>query len=313
MFGLLSQLAHAELESPRPEESAAFFTEVLGLYETERDGGSIYLRAWGDPFHHSLVISEGAQPRIAHVGWRTAGAEALEGAAAAIEATGLGEGWQEPVLGHGRAFRFRSPGGNLHEVFWDADRYVAPEAQRSTLPNRPQRFLPVGVGARQIDHITFVTPKIMDDVAFWRDTLGDRFMEFAVDENDEVVFAEVTSNEQAHDIGLVGVAAAPGGQTHHLAYWLDLPSEVHRAADILRESGNPVEWGPARHGHGENTFLYVREPGGHRIELFSGGYRNYQPDWEPRKWLANSGGVEMFVNNPMPESMFEAFPAGERR
>jgi catechol 2,3-dioxygenase len=312
VFGLLSQLAHAELESPRPSESAAFFTDVLGLYETERDGGLIYLRGWGDPFHHSLVISEGPAPRIAHVGWRTAGAEALEQAATAIEATGLGEGWCDPVLGHGRAYRFRSPGGNLHEVFWDVDRFVAAGDQRSTMPNRAQRLMPVGAAARQIDHITFVTPRIMDDVAFWRDTLGDRFMEYAVanseeSADEEVVFAEVSSNEQAHDIGLVGVKDAPGGQTHHLAYWVDLPSEVHRAADILRESGNPVEWGPARHGHGENTFLYVREPGGHRIELFSGGYRNYQPDWEPRKWLAESGGVELFVNNPMPESMFEAF------
>jgi catechol 2,3-dioxygenase len=127
-------------------------------------------------------------------------------------------------------------------------------------------------------------------------------------DGEEVAFAEVSSNEQAHDIAFVGVREAPAGLSHHFAFWLDSPVEVHRAADILRESGNPVEWGPVRHGHGENTFLYVREPGGHRVEVFSGGYRNYQPDWEPRKWLADEGGVEMFVNNPMPASLFEAFP-----
>ena len=48
-----------------------------------------------------------------------------------------------------------------------------------------------------------------------------------------------------------------------------------------------IEFGPGKHGMGENNFLYVRDFGGIRIELFSGGYRNYQPDWEPVKWSRN--------------------------
>jgi len=45
------------------------------------------------------------------------------------------------------------------------------------------------------------------------------------------------------------------------------------------ESGVHIEFGPGRHGMGEQTYLYFREPGGNRIEVNSGGYRIYQPDW----------------------------------
>jgi catechol 2,3-dioxygenase len=310
-FGLLSQLAHVEIETPTPDESARFFTDVLGMYETTRDGGAIYLRSWGDPFHHSLVLSESANPGVAHIAWRSAGAEQLEQAVQKIEAAGLGEGWQDPVLGHGRAYRYRSPGGHLHEIFWDVDRYVAPPELRSTFPVRPQRFAPVGAAVRQIDHVTIATPRMNDDIAFYRDVLGSRFMECTVMEPaaPEPFFSVVTNNEQAHDLGLIADLSGLSARSHHVAFWLDTPTEVVRAADVLIEAGTPIEYGPAKHGHGENTFLYIREPGGHRVEIFSGGYRNYQPDWEPVRWIAGQGGVDMFRNWPAPDSMLEVFPA----
>jgi len=310
MFGLLSQLAHVEIETPRPEASLAWFTEVLGLTESGRDGGSVYLRAWGDPFHHSLVLTEGRVPRVRHIAWRTAGARQLEDVAARIEQAGTGEGWQEPVTGHGRAFRFRDPGGHLHEVFWEVDRYVAPEGQRSTFPIRPQRFAPVGAAVRQIDHVTLATARMNDTIAFHRDVLGSRFMECTVADADaeEPFFAEMSHTEQAHDLGLVADHSGESGRSHHVAFWVDQPSDVVRAADVLVEAGTPIEYGPGKHGHGENTFLYVREPGGHRVELFSGGYRNYQPDWEPVRWVMGSGGIDMFRNWPAPDSMLEVFP-----
>jgi catechol 2,3-dioxygenase len=45
-----------------------------------------------------------------------------------------------------------------------------------------------------------------------------------------------------------------------------------------------------------------------RIELNSGGYRNYVPDWEPVKWLPSQGSNSMYRNSSMADSMTEAFP-----
>ena len=112
----------------------------------------------------------------------------------------------------------------------------------------------------------------MRDVAFFRDTLDYRFTEWTVldDKSDVAVFAMMTTNEQSHDLGLLGDRSGIPGRVHHLAYWLDQRLDVERAADILLEAGTAVEYGPGRHGMGFQTYLYFREPGGMRIELNSG-------------------------------------------
>jgi catechol 2,3-dioxygenase len=114
---LLSQLAHVEIFSPRPAETVTFFEQQIGLEISERSGQAVYLRGWGEFFHHSVKVTEAAQPGLGHVGWRAESAEALDEAAHVLEASGLGEGWMDGDVGHGRAYRFRSPDGHLNEVF----------------------------------------------------------------------------------------------------------------------------------------------------------------------------------------------------
>ena len=94
-----------------------------------------------------------------------------------------------------------------------------------------------------IDHVTVATADIMGDVGFFRDTLDYRFTEWTVlnEDTDLPVFAMVTTNEQAHDLGLLGDHSGIAGRIHHLAYWLDQRLDVERAADILLETGTPVE------------------------------------------------------------------------
>src|SRR5437588_437462 len=58
----VSHLAHVELRTPRLNETLAFLTSVFGLRESARAGPSVYLRAWGDFYHHTLKITDAAQP-----------------------------------------------------------------------------------------------------------------------------------------------------------------------------------------------------------------------------------------------------------
>ena len=314
MFGLISQLAHVEFFSPKPDETVAYLIDVLGMEHSEDHGDSVYLRGWGDYFHHSVVVKPGPAPALSHVAWRAAGEEQLKTAVARLEEKGAGEGWFDETPGHGPAFRFRSPGGHLHEVFWEVERYQAPEHMRSTYPIRPQRFAPRGAAVRQLDHITYPTLNILTDVEWFRDVLGFRWMESARTDPDRletIFFVEMSNTEQAHDLGLLHDASGIPGRMHHFAMWLDQHVDVLRAADVILEAGHPIEYGPGKHGHGENACLYVREPGGMRIELFSGGYRNYQPDWEPAHWLPQQGSADMYRNLDFPDSMLEVFPTDD--
>src|SRR5713226_5883773 len=172
---LIAHLAHVEIITPKLEESANFFKELIGMEESGRQDHSVYLRCWDEFYHHSLVLTEGSQPALGHIGWRTNGPEELEATVQHIEASGQGEGWIEHSPGHGRAYRYRGPGGHLHEVFWEVERYQAPPALKSTYPTRPQRFTGRGVGARMLDHVTVASLDIMKDINWYCDTLGFRF------------------------------------------------------------------------------------------------------------------------------------------
>ena len=77
MSRILSHLAHVELLTPNLEDSVAFFTNTLGLVETGRSDQSVYLRCWGEHYHHSIVLTQAVQPGLGHAAWRTDGPKEL--------------------------------------------------------------------------------------------------------------------------------------------------------------------------------------------------------------------------------------------
>src|SRR2546421_6865194 len=247
---LLSQLAHVEIITPKLEESTRFFEELMGMEVSGREGQSVYLRCWGEYYHHSLVLTAGSQPSLGHIGWRTNGPEELEVAVKQIEASGQSGEWLEPSPGHGRAYRFRGPGGHVQEIFWEVERYQAPDGLTSTYPARPQRFTGRGAADRQIDHVTVASGNIMKDVAWYRDTLGFRFMEYTVPDEvpDLVVFAQMTTNEKSHDFGLAADFSGIPGRVNHVAFFVPERADVLRGADVLLEAGVAIEYGPGLHG-----------------------------------------------------------------
>jgi catechol 2,3-dioxygenase-like lactoylglutathione lyase family enzyme len=124
----VSEIAHlgpVELLTPSAELSLAFFVDVLGMEIEGRDGGSVYLRGWGDYQRYSLVLSESAQPGMAWLGLRASSQAALERRVATVAASGLGEGWSEGARGRGPSYGFRDPDGHRFELYYECDRYEA--------------------------------------------------------------------------------------------------------------------------------------------------------------------------------------------
>ena len=70
-FHDIAHLGHLELLTPKPEESLAFFTRIVGLHESGRSGDSVYLRAWGDYERASLKLTASKSSGLGHVAFRT--------------------------------------------------------------------------------------------------------------------------------------------------------------------------------------------------------------------------------------------------
>ena len=299
----VSHLAHVELRTPRLNETLAFLTSVFGLRESARDGPSVYLRAWGDFYHHTLKITDAAQPGLGHVAWRATSPQALDRRVRALEGRGCGRGWVDGDRGHGPAYQFADPAGHLMEIFYEVEWHEPPAAMRTRLKNQPHRRPLSGIGTRRIDHVNLLAADVGANRRFLEDSLGFRLREQIVHSGREMG-AWLSVTPLVHDIAYMRDGSGADGRFHHVAFWMDDYSDLLRAADILREAGTRIEAGPAKHAITNGLFLYLYEPGGNRLELFTGGYLIFAPDWRPVTWTEEDRDLRVWWGGELPESFF---------
>jgi len=281
----LAHLAHVELLSPKPVESLRFFTDVMGMSESGRQGDSVYLRGWDDYEHHTLKLTASSVAGMGHVAFRTTSPEALERRAAIIEAAGFGRGWTDGDLGHGRAFSFSTTDGHPMEIYYETEWYAPPAPLRPALKNQAQRFPARGVNVRRLDHLNLLAADVRALRLFFEDVFGMRTTEMIVLDNGDEAGAWVTTTNKSYDLAFTADHYGARGRFHHLTYAVDSREEVLRAADICLENGVHIETGPHKHAIQQTFFLYVYEPGGNRVEVDSAGARLVlAPDWPPVVW-----------------------------
>ena len=280
----IARIGHAELLTNRPERSLEFFTDVLGMEVESRDGQSVFLRGYGDYLRYSLKLTEAATTGLGHVAFRTWSEEALARRVAAIERSGLGAGWVDGDVGHGRAYQFRDPDGHLMEVYYQAERYVAPEHLRPSLKNQPQRYTGRAASVKRLDHVNVLAADVAANRRFAEEVLGYRLYEKVQLDDGSESGAWLSASIAAHELIYTVDAHRARGRLHHLAFWVDTREEVLRAADLFLDSGVHIEFAPSKHAIAQGFFLYGYEPAGNRIEVTTGGYFVFDPDYEPVVW-----------------------------
>jgi catechol 2,3-dioxygenase len=281
----VAHLGHLELLTPRPAESLWFFRDILGMTETAREGQSVFLRGYGDYERHTLKLTEAPQAGPGHTAWRAASPAALERRVQALEASGQGVGWIEGDVGHGPAYQFTDPDGHPMEIYYETEKYrPADETHRAALKNQPQKHPARGVGVRRLDHINVLCAEVTPNRVFMESTLGFMNREHVVLDDGTEAAAWISVTPLVHDIAYTLDATRARARLHHIAYWLDNREDILRAADIFLDNDIYIETGPSKHAITQAFFLYCYEPGGNRVEVFTGGYLIFAPDWEPIVW-----------------------------
>ncbi|HET8846282.1 MAG TPA: catechol 2,3-dioxygenase [Ktedonobacteraceae bacterium] len=298
----IAHLGHIELLTPKPAESLHFFQEIMGMEVAEKQGQSVYLRAWGDYDGCTLKLTESPQAGLGHVAWRAVSPAALERRAQALSVDGNGR-WLDGDFGHGPAYQFIDPDGHLMEIYYESTKYVASPEIRSRLFNQQQRYIPRGVAVRRLDHINLMCHEVTPNRRFLQEKLGFNLRELLQPEEDgseDGAWLSVTP--LVHDIAYTRDFSRGHGRLHHIAYWLDSREEILRSADILMEHDVFIEAGPAKHNITQAFYLYLYEPGGNRVEIYSGGYLIFAPDWEPVIWRKAERGRGVYWGGTLPES-----------
>jgi catechol 2,3 dioxygenase len=305
----IAQLVSVALYSPRPDETVAFFYDMLGLEISHREGQSVYMRAYEDFYQYTLKITEAAQPGLEEITWRASSAEALERRASALAATELGLGWAEDDYAHGRAYKFTTPDGHHMKLLWELDYFQAPPELRCKLRNRPSRRPLRGVPVRRLDHVNLMVNDVPANRRFMTEVLDFKLREQKIGEGGAEVGAWLSVSALVHELALMRDATGSRGRFHHVAYWYGAPQHLLDIADIFSEYDVRIEGGPAKHGTTQAYFLYCFEPGGNRVELFGdAGYLIFDPDWQTVVWdVANEVDLEkssIWFGGQLPRSFY---------
>jgi catechol 2,3-dioxygenase len=287
--------SHVELGVRDLARSRAFYVDCLGLLVTSETKDALFLRAVEERNHHSIVLRRSPEPVAQALGFKIASEEDLDRAAFWFGRKNLPVSF--PELPHqGRTLRTADVMGMPLEL------YFRMEQAESML----QKYAAYqGARIQRIDHLNCFTPDVQASYDFYAD-IGFRLTEYTeTDDADPQLWAVWLHRKgNVHDLAFTN---GIGPRLHHIGVWTASTLDILHICDVMATSGYVanMERGPGRHGISNAFFLYVRDPDGHRVELFTSDYLTVDPDHEPLRWSLRDPQRQTLWGHPAPKSWFE--------
>jgi 3,4-dihydroxyphenylacetate 2,3-dioxygenase len=289
--------AYVELFVSDLDAAEHFYVELLGLRVSARLDAALYLRGWEERHHHSMVLKQATAPAVARVAFRVRAEPDLDALAEELHGRGCEVEWVNAAHpGMARALRAWDPFGFPLEFFHDMEQFET-QLQRFDL----QRGAPV----LRLDHFNLHSPLVEEGVSFWLD-LGFRCSEYISTDGpvERLTGAWLHRKATVHDLAFT---VGRGPRLHHVGLFVSDPTAVLRACDLLAAGGraDAIERGPGRHGVSNAFFVYLRDPDGHRVELYACDYYTGDPDHRALRWSASDPCCRSFWGAQAPDSWYE--------
>lgn len=292
--------SYAELVVTDLAKAKWFWVEVLGLHVQLETADYLCLRGTDELTHNSLVLRKGPVAALSHLSYRVRTPGDVDQAEKYFTALGRpvkripkGEG----TPGIGDAVRTIDPLGFPVEFYFEIER-----AERLI-----QRYdLHRGAGLARLDHFNIVVPDI-DRAYEYYAGLGFKCSETIEDEH-EMYAAWMYRKQTVHDVAFTGGA---GPRMHHVGMATHESHQVLHIADILGaiDKSEHIERGPGRHGVSNAFYVYLRDPDGHRVEVYTSDYYTGDPDHETYRWSVRDDRRRDYWGNAVIESWYkEASP-----
>jgi catechol 2,3-dioxygenase len=288
--------SHARLTGGDLAASRALYEGILGLNVTDEDSSALYLRGMEERQHHSLVIEKSSTPGLCRrLAFKLGSEEDLDKAQTHFADRGLEATWAELPY-QGRTLLVTDPWGSRLEFYFKMDQ-ASPIMQKYGFYK--------GAHPLRIDHFNCFASDVQGSVDFYND-IGFRTTEYTeTDGADGKVWAAWMHRKGGvHDIAFTNGA---GPRMHHTAYFVPSAMNIIHLCDVMATTGYlaSMERGPGRHGISNAFFLYIRDPDGHRIEIYASDYLTVDPDLEPIRWSLSDTQRQTLWGTPAPKSWFE--------
>ncbi len=236
----VSALRSVALNVPDLVVAEHFYTTVWHLQVAARGDGAIYFRGTGAD-HHLLALHQAEGPaKIRCVTLRARDRSALDEVASAALAAGgqvLKPVAQVTEPGGGTAVTIADPDGRVFQlVHGDALHADAHEAR-----DKPIRLAHAVLNSHDVES----TRRFMETV-----------LDFSLSDRTRIM-AFMRCNSDHHSIAL---GDTDNDALNHIAFLMPDVNSVMRGGGRMRDAGYGIEWGPGRHGPGDNAFNYFVGP-----------------------------------------------------
>src|SRR5882724_10454784 len=276
----------------------------LGLHRVMKDDqGRVYLKAWDEYDHHSIVIREADRPGCDYFAFKVSDDATLADFEKRIRAHGLAV--KSIPAGtyprSGRRIELVLPSGHTMQL------YAEKEQVGNTLGTRNPGVVPDegvirGLRINRLDHILLGGVNLDENVRFFREVLDFSLSEQLVDQESGASLAVFLScSNKPHDIAFV-LQPEPN-RFHHVSFLLESAHDVVQAADLIGKHRIPVDVSVNRHGITRGATIYFFDPSGNRNEVFAGGYV-YYPDTPTLVWDTTQLGPAIFSQDNTPRESF---------
>jgi catechol 2,3-dioxygenase len=289
---------HIEFLVSDLKEARKFYVDTLGFVVTEADRTHVYLRGLEDRQHHCLTLSLSGEPGVGHFAFRVASEAGLKVIEKLVKSKGGFTKWVESgsERGQGKALL-------VEDQFGFPVEFYSKMAKEEWMLQKFQNYR--GAKVMRLDHFNIILPDASSAFDWYVNNLGFGCTEITETEGAKpnLWAAWLRRKHTCHDIALT---TGKGPRVHHAGFTVSDRSSIMDAADLLAASGylKSMERGPGRHGVSNAFFLYLRDPDGNRIELYTGDYTSADPDWVPIRWKLNDPQRQTFWGAPTPASWF---------
>lgn len=278
----IQSLRSVALNVPDLARAEDFYTRTWQLEAAQRSHDALYLRGTGSDAYLLALHQGGPAPQLRHVTLRARSREALDAIAARVADAGgmllepLHALRQDPAGGVGIAIK--DADGRVFQIVHGDERPAAAPAQ-----DRPIRLAHVVLNSHAVDKTQ----------AFMEQALGFRLS----DRTGIMAFMNCGSDHHSIAIGI-----SDNDALNHIAFLVPGFDSVMRGGGRMKDAGFPIQWGPGRHGPGNNLFNYFIDPFGVVIE-YTAEVQQIDDSYEahgPEHWKWPPGRVDQWGIAPLP-------------
>ena len=237
---LVSGLRSVALTVPDLDLAEKFYTSVWHLDLVEKLPNALYFRGTGAD-HHLLALHYAPGPaKILYVTLRLRDASAFDVIAQSTTAAGgkvLKPRSSLSTPGGGEALTIADPDGRVYQLIHGDKLHADAHEAR----DKPIRLAHAVLNSHDVESTRAFMESVLDF------SLSDRTR----------IMAFMRCNSDHHSIAL---GDTDNDALNHIAFLMPDVDSVMRGGGRMKDAGYGIEWGPGRHGPGDNAFNYFVGP-----------------------------------------------------